>query len=360
MGAVAGLSERNKGEQRMILISGYYGCGNSGDEAVLAALCSDLVSLGVDPSEITVLSGNPEETAALHKVSAVPRSNFPAIVRAVRRSRLLISGGGSLLQDSTSWRTVPYYLLIIQLALSFGCKVVIYGQGIGPVSSRVYQRWIKSVFSRVHGISVRDAGSAQLLQDWGLDESVIITAADPVFNLQLDHRATAPGLTINLRPYPTLQADFYRWVDLINSWKSGLNLDVRFAALGPGDAEIGRKLQQEIPELEFIIAEDWNSAFRLMSAAEICVSMRLHGLIFAALGGSAPLGLCYDPKVAAVSSQLGIKVSSPQPDQDLTAELVQVRADRDDYLRRLAERVELMRTLSKKNRDVLAAAVRNK
>ena len=68
-----------------------------------------------------------------------------------------------------------------------------------------------------------------------------------------------------------------------------------------------------IPELEFIIAEDWNSAFRLMSAAEICVSMRLHGLIFGT-GGSAPLGLCYDPKVAAVSS-ISIKVSSPQPDR---------------------------------------------
>jgi len=344
----------------MILVSGYYGFHNSGDEAVLAALCADLEALGFKRTEIIVLSEDPAATAALHGVQAVPRANFQAVVKAMRSCRFLISGGGSLLQDSTSWRTVPYYLLIIHTALVFGLKVVVYGQGIGPVKNWVYQRWIARVYRRVQGISVRDAESADQLRIWGVTNSLITTAADPVFNLPLAASAEQiPGITINLRPYPGWPDDLEQWADLFSTWTERFQLPIRFAALGPGDAEIGHQLQRDIPAIELNTALDWYSAYQLMSQTEISVSMRLHGLIFAAVGGSLPIGLNYDPKVAAVGGQLGIKVRSATPNRDLTTVIGEVMAEQENYRNQLLQRLEQVRQQSTKNRTVLAAVLLN-
>ena len=101
----------------MILVSGYYGFKNSGDEAMLAALCEDLEVLNIARENIVVFSGNPNYTRRIHRVKAVSRNNPMEIIKAFKGGKLLISGGGSLLQDSTGHLTVPYYLGMIELAL---------------------------------------------------------------------------------------------------------------------------------------------------------------------------------------------------------------------------------------------------
>ena len=52
-----------------LLLSGYYGFGNIGDEAILAGILTSLK----DRHEITVLSNDPRSTSYLHKVKAVHR-----------------------------------------------------------------------------------------------------------------------------------------------------------------------------------------------------------------------------------------------------------------------------------------------
>ena len=52
-----------------------------------------------------------------------------AILRAVKKCDMLISGGGSLLQDVTSSKSLHYYLSIIRCAEFFHKKVFIYSQG---------------------------------------------------------------------------------------------------------------------------------------------------------------------------------------------------------------------------------------
>ena len=93
-----------------ILISGYYGFANAGDEAMLTAIIESLRQVEKNV-ELTVLSGNPEDTAAKHQVCSVYRFNPLGIIRAMKDSELIISGGGSLLQDVTSKRSLLYYLL---------------------------------------------------------------------------------------------------------------------------------------------------------------------------------------------------------------------------------------------------------
>ncbi|HHX01635.1 MAG TPA: polysaccharide pyruvyl transferase CsaB [Firmicutes bacterium] len=347
----------------MILVSGYYGYHNSGDEAILAALCQDLNGLGVHSKEITVLSGNPAHTQKTYNVTAISRLNPFAVVDAIGHGRLLISGGGSLLQDATSWRTIPYYLSIIQMALAFGLKVVVYGQGIGPVKNRLYQRWIVNAFSRAAGVAVRDPGSAELLQDWGMDSHLLSIAADPVFGLELESEHSpessgqTPGITINLRPYRHWDRDFPHWIQLIKGWLSAFELPVRFVALGPGDLQIGVALQRAIPQLSVIDAGHWRSALRLMGQNEICVSMRLHGVIFAALGGSLPIGIGYDPKIEVLGLQLGIPVYPAAPDIRLTNAIAGLLTDRASQLQQLSHSVAELRQRSEQNRRVLATVI---
>lgn len=102
-----------------IVISGYYGFHNAGDEAMLLAILQALRKTFDAPS-ITVISGNPSDTARTFGVKAVPRFGILPILSSLFRTDLLISGGGSLLQDVTSWKSMIYYLTIIIVGVLSG------------------------------------------------------------------------------------------------------------------------------------------------------------------------------------------------------------------------------------------------
>ena len=89
----------------------------------------------MDPDiPVLVLSKDPKSTRLTYRVPAVSRTDFWAWFRAMRRSRLYINGGGSLIQDVTSRRSLWFYLMNIWAAKRAGCKVQMYGCGIGPVT----------------------------------------------------------------------------------------------------------------------------------------------------------------------------------------------------------------------------------
>ncbi|HWG84690.1 MAG TPA: polysaccharide pyruvyl transferase family protein, partial [Deinococcales bacterium] len=89
-----------------VAVSGYYGFNNTGDEAILLAITTELKRLGHDP---VVLSASPEETGRRYGVTAVHRMRPLAVWSAVSGCRAFLSGGGGLLQDKTSARTLQYY-----------------------------------------------------------------------------------------------------------------------------------------------------------------------------------------------------------------------------------------------------------
>ena len=124
-----------------IVISGYYGFANAGDEAMLTAIIKALRSTE-KTVELTVISGNPPATAARHKVNSLHRFSFCKIFAALMDCDLLLSGGGSLLQDVTSKRSLLYYLFILALGLLLKKKVMLFGQGIGPIHNRLMRRQI--------------------------------------------------------------------------------------------------------------------------------------------------------------------------------------------------------------------------
>ena len=115
-----------------IIISGYHGFKNSGDEALLFAILNTLRKKKKD-IDVTVLSKTPEETARVYNVNSVSRYNFFKVRKEMKNSKMLLFGGGSLLQDATSSKSILYYLAIIFLAQRCGIKTMLYANGIGPI-----------------------------------------------------------------------------------------------------------------------------------------------------------------------------------------------------------------------------------
>ena len=144
-----------------ILISGYYGFNNIGDESILRTVIDNLREKLPDV-EITVLSQSPAQTAEKYGVKAARRMNLWDILRSVRRCDMLLSGGGSLLQDATSSRSILYYLFLLRLAQLLGKRTFIYSQGIGPISGGRNRRYTAYVLSRADGIVVREIGRAHV------------------------------------------------------------------------------------------------------------------------------------------------------------------------------------------------------
>jgi len=176
-----------KRSPKRITISGYYGFGSIGDEAILLSMVDDLHKEMADV-EIVVLSDDPFQTKSAFGVEAISRTNFFKIIGLFRHSDMFISGGGGLLQDIFRLRSVIYYGGLIILARLLGLQTMVYAQGIGPLNRKLARALTRWAFSFADLITVRDPQSKKLLQEIGVKKDVIVTA-DPAFALKPISRA---------------------------------------------------------------------------------------------------------------------------------------------------------------------------
>ena len=172
---------------KRIVISGYYGFGNTGDEAVLAGMLATLRRLRIE-AEVTVLSADPDRTVREHPgVRSVQRYRLAELVKVMRRADLVISGGGSLFQDVTSAISPHYYLFVLRLARLLRRRTMIYAQGVGPLVRDGVRRAVARAMNRTDLITVRDPDSKSLLEEIGVTKPIHLSA-DPSFVLEPDVR----------------------------------------------------------------------------------------------------------------------------------------------------------------------------
>lgn len=295
-----------------IVISGYYGFANAGDEAMLAAMIEAFTDL--EPSvSITVISGNPKDTRERHGVKALYRLNYPKIFAAIARCDLLISGGGSLLQDVTSDRSIYYYLSIVFIAKHLGKPVMLYAQGIGPVRKAMAQAAMRYIGNKVDLITVRDEGSRAELKYLGVDQPPVFVTADPVLAMHPVDRQI--GRTI-LRKYhvegarPIVGISVREWKDW-GHYKTVLaqtadylvrNYQARVVFLPmqwPDDYEAAQRVVSHMQESATLLEEEYTTTemLSLVGNLDLLIGVRLHALIFAAVMHVPLLGISYDPKI---------------------------------------------------------------
>ncbi len=281
-----------------VLVSGYYGFGNLGDEALLSGLLDILRSAG---HEVTVLSQIPEATERLHGVRAVSR--LAGAPGALLRCEAFVSGGGGLLQDKTSFRSLQYYLGLISSAKRLGKRVVVYGQSVGPLS----ERGRRAVASTLRGVSVavRDKPSQRLLESLNLPSYLCADAAlllKAPLEPPTSRNEADTVLLIPRAGYPEItEALVETGRDL-----GARGVKVAAAAVQPSeDAPALQVLQEAVPGLKLLQAATPEGLLEHVADASYVVSGRLHGLVLAAVAGRDFCGIVYDPKVAAFLDEAG-------------------------------------------------------
>ncbi len=319
-----------------IALSGYYGFYNTGDEAILEVII-DFLQRQLPGVEVVVFSADPGHTRRTYGVEAVSRTHMSSIVRTLRRADLLISGGGGLFQDITSFRSVVYYLGIIELAMLMDKKVAVFAQGMGPLHHRMAMKWVKRVLDRVDLVSVRDPFSARFLEELGVKREVRVTA-DPVFSLtpasQEEIKAfwrtqgiwkEQKQLQVGIALRPFLHVTPFG-VDILETIiKACIYLEEEYGARLiflpyhlQKDLPLARQVASRLSRQSLIMDRTLSAreVMCLIGGLDLLVGMRLHALIFAAVSGIPFVALPYDPKINAFLSRMGKE--TPAPLQELT------------------------------------------
>lgn len=356
-----------------ILISGYYGFKNSGDDALLSCIIGDIERVCGSRKRIVVLSANPAETSEIYNVRAIDRMNIFAIVAHMGNAELLISGGGTLIQDGTSTKSLMYYLGIIAIAKFFGVKTMLYANGIGPLNRPENKKRTKKVLSGVDMITLRDKRSEKLLHDIGVNDNIHVTA-DPVFDMagadkekgkSIITLGGAPSDTeyfgISVRQHSAITPEILQSIaNVCDYCAKEYNLYPVIIPMQPDrDKAVSKSLHDTMktPSTVLEAGMSINDMLCVTANMKFCMGMRLHTLIYAAVSSVPVIGLVYDPKVSGFMEYSGqdLYINVEDITEDNLKKLVdKLMSDYGATKARLLDTSEKMRTLTADNRMYLS------
>ena len=368
----------NHTKQYNVILSGYYGFNNAGDEAILLSMHKNIQALG-ENYHITVLSNKPEETRAKYHMDVVYRFSIREVLKAIKKCDVLLSGGGSLLQDSTSTRSLMYYLSIILAARLMGKKVMLYANGIGPVSREKNRRIVQMVVNKADLITLREQNSYTELKSMGVDEKKCFVTADPVFTMdsisrkqgmELLEKAGIPTdknfVGVSVRNWKDMDGFVDEFAQLCDIVQQKYNKTIVFIVMQvPHDIKISQKVQKRMKTKSYLLKQNYSpyEIMGIIKCMDFILSMRLHTLIFAARQKVPLIGFVYDPKIEYYLEKLNMPSGGAigqfdmQKTLKMVEDMVQNRQKYVDILKRESEQLEqrahynekyLMKLLKKK------------
>lgn len=366
-----------------ILLSGYYGFGNMGDDSLLLSIIKNLKE--INPTlRVTALTKNPVRVTRKYGVKCVNRFNLFAVSREMKHAKLLISGGGSLLQNNTSTKSLEYYILIMKMAKRRGLPVMVYANGIGPIYGDYSRTKVKNVLDTVDYISLREPSSFELLESIGVKATVgdkISISADPALSLEPASESRKNyildkfGINISQKRYFAVS---------LREWSS-LRTSEGARSISDFEDEIASALAEIYNKFNIIpifvpvqkdydeeicrkICEKTNALCRCgkiclsdLSASELIailrdmvfvIGMRLHVLIYASAAGTPTIGLSYDPKVDAfleyISQPKALNANTVTKD-DILSSATKVLQYSDELCPKILKRASELRELAKQD-----------
>lgn len=362
-----------------ILVSGYYGFGNLGDEALLEVIVSQLRTR-YPYAELDVLSAKPEETAHALRVDATPRWDAKAVRRAISRADVVLSGGGGLLQNATSLRSLVYYAGILRAAVRANRKAMIFAQSVGPLDF-----WGKTIVKEcckgLSAATVRDARSVNLLSSI-LPSLHVERTADPVFlydapeeNVDLTAEGLGPQsdplVIVSVRKATGMKDRLDVVARAVDRLAQTHGARVAFLPLGgASDAEVSTIVIRKCKSAPVLLPEcSLARAANIIRRAKAVVGMRLHALILAARYAVPFLAIPYDPKVAALCEDLAYPLpplftldppgAKPEP-EETNALVDRFWLERESVSAHLSAASARLRELAARNFDVLDEVIEGK
>ncbi|MFO7547441.1 MAG: polysaccharide pyruvyl transferase family protein, partial [Acidimicrobiia bacterium] len=325
-----------------IALSGYYGFGNAGDDAILLAILDQIEAVmpGADVTVVTYPHGDVEAVTRLTGARAVDGRDLGEAVEAIRQADLLIVGGGGLVQDylpadldqvlTSRHGNLAFWTGLALVARTAGVPVATWAIGIGPLSTPAGREQAGLLLGEAGLVCVRDGSSAKLAGELGVPEERVVVAADPVFGL-------APPETDpfeRLLEVDDLPSDgSTRIVVSVRSWSGEERREGELASaldrlVEAHDADVlflpfqqsGKGLDNDALVSTRVAARMRHTGRRAVIStplspfeklgvtahADLVIGMRLHSIMGAAAGGVPFVAIAYDPKVATAAAELGL------------------------------------------------------
>lgn len=307
-----------------VLINGYIGFENFGDEAILHVLIRDLLKAGFKRDDIITASQNVQLTQNVHKIRAINRWDPIQMIGSIMWAEAIIFIGG-IIQDKTSLQSFLYYFTIMLLAKLAGKSIVLYGGGIGPIQSGITKTLFNFIAQSFDMSTVRDQTSASLMPP----RTHVVISCDPVWTIEVDYNIQKqvkginwelPILGISLKSDKYLKSIRVSQIaeKLLKILRGQKDWQVMLIPCIPEDLnilyELYNYLTSKIPNPERIRLLDEFSFYPVTSQAGILAScdavvgMRYHALLVPISQGKPVFGLIYDSKVKSLietSEQVG-------------------------------------------------------
>ncbi len=309
------------GKRFDFILSGYYGFNNSGDEAILSAIVTNLRREKPDAS-ILVLSKSPKETTKNLGVVAVNRYNFLELIQYMKRSKVFINGGGNLLQDVTSMQSLLYYTTLIRIAKHYGLYLMVYANGIGPLIRKSSIKRAQNALKLCDYISLRDPDSIKELANLHITDVTTNLTVDPAFTIDIVPEDATQKIFLDEK----IPLDKKYFAVCFRQWKYN---DTQFVQkMGAAIAEIANThnltplflpmhypndflMNKSIIEASKVECYMLSRLYRadevmgIISKTELMITMRLHALIYSVRVNVPIVGVVYDPKVRSFMDLIG-------------------------------------------------------
>ncbi len=350
-----------------LLLAGYFGEGNLGDDAIMLGFVEGMKGAGC---EFLAMSGAPEDTFRTHGLRAIPRRDMKQFEKSVKECDALVFPGGSIFQDVTSVKSVAYYQSLVKKAKSEGKKIIMLGQGVGPLTSFLGKRMAAAAFNAADVLAVRDPQSVTALKELGVRHTPRITgdmafllpapwAADDTAGFNVGGMKT---IGVSARPLPGkidvpgLMGGFCQLV-----FKAGM-MPVLIEMDRQADHDIINaieKLGGKTPDLKKLGSPV--VVQQRLARMDAVVAMRLHAGILATTVGVPSMMLNYDPKVAAFARALDI--GSAVPLEGLTSQRLfdtfqNFMKDRERYVKVVERKRVEMAEGAKANIEIIRQVIR--
>jgi polysaccharide pyruvyl transferase CsaB len=333
-----------------VLVSGWIGSTNLGDELVFAGVRRLLGDV-----RICAISTDPVETTADHGVAAIDHRRVDLIVRAARQADLVVVGGGGLVQDETSPFNLPYHLSRAGFARLGRTPWIGLGLGVGPLTTPLGRHLARTLRSAT-AVTVRDEPSLELLRSLGVPARL---AADAAFHLevppslssrdagavegdagagpQVEVERSPEAIVVSLRPWSggggwlpvgwrrgSSEPDWFvpTLASALEFASQDSGLPVRFVAMQTDrDRALHRRVAAAMATPAELVVPDRRSVLGELATSRLVVAMRYHAGIGATLAGRPSVLVGYSPKVDALAATLGEGAAHLPFERDALVEL---------------------------------------
>lgn len=306
-----------------IIISGYYGYENMGDDSLLQQIINSIKTLEPN-AKITALSKTPKKTSRIYGVNSIYRFNIFAIRKAMKNAKLLINGGGNLLQNKTSKRSLMYYIYIMKSAKKHGLKLMLYASGIGPLYGEKYKNITRDILNQADIITLREHLSVEEINTLGVENFNMSVTCDPAFYLDpaadnwIKYVMYREGLSLNKKYFmiapryikdvhSSLPDDFdKRIAEACVQIERKYKITPVIIPLQPqNDSAICKKIA-EYTGGKVISGLSASELAGLTKYMEFVASVRLHLLIYAISAGTPVLAIDCEPKITALFDRINL------------------------------------------------------